>query len=187
MRLASRHAKMGSMDPLLALQRLPRLAERAMRVAIACALTEDRMTPRAIVDRALVDFETSVARLGAVRPALLFAERDRIARELRAFVDGRLAGRLRGLRRSAVIAAGASASPFDLVVRNRPGRIYAVAFRRLPRDGSRLAILQRIRATLQTATRTPIDGVLVYDFSLGKTVLLHQTGAQRMDRYLRAS
>ena len=175
------------MDPLLAAQRLPRLAERAMRSAIAGALIDGRMTPRAIVDRALVAFEAAATRHGGVRPALLFAERDRIARELRAFVDGRLAGRLRALRRGAIVAAGAAATPFDIVVRDRRGRAYAVVLRRLPRDGSRLAILQRIRATFQTATRTPVDGILVYDLSRGTSVLLNQTGAQRVHRYLRAS
>jgi hypothetical protein len=175
------------MDPLLAAQRLPRLAERAMREAIAGALIDRRMTPRAIVDRALVTFEAAVARLGAVRPALLFAERDRIARELRAFVDGRLAARLRALRREAIVATGAAAFPFDVVVRNRRGRAYAVVLRRLPRDGRRLALLQRIRASVETKTRIPVDGILVYDFSRGTAVLLDQTGAQRVHRYLRAS
>lgn len=175
------------MDPLLAAARLPRLAERAMRHAITGALAEGRITPRTIVDRALIGFESVAAQLGVVRPTLLFAERDRIARELRAFVDGRLAGRLRALRRTAIVATGAAAAPFDIVVRNRRGRTYAVVFARLPRDGRRLPLLQRIRATLQTATRTPIDGVLVYDFSRGKTVLLNESGAQRVNRYLRAS
>jgi hypothetical protein len=175
------------MDPLLVVARLPRLAERAMCRAIAEVLATGRMTPRAIVDRALVDFETAVTRRGAVRPALLFIERDRIARELRTFVDSRLARRLRALRRGAIVAAGASAAPYDLVVRNQCGRTYAVVFRRLPRDGRRLALFQRIRAAAQTATRTPIDGILVYDFSRGRTVRLDQTGTQRVDRYLRAS
>jgi hypothetical protein len=178
---------MPAMDSLLVIQRLPRLAERAMRRAISGALTDSRITPRSIVDRALVDFEAAVAQLGTVRPAVLFAERDRIARELRAFVDGRLARRLRALPRSGIVAAGTAALPFDIVVRNRRGGTYAVVFRRLPRDGRRLALLQRIRATLETATRTPVDGVLVYDFSRGRAVLLNQTGAQRVNRYLRAS
>ena len=99
------------MDPLLAAQRLPRLAERVMRSAIAGALSSGRVTPRAIVHRALVDFETAVARLGTVRPALLFVERDRIARELRTFVDSRLAVRLRALRQGAIVAAGAPRPP----------------------------------------------------------------------------
>ncbi|HTX58497.1 MAG TPA: hypothetical protein VMV65_05085 [Alphaproteobacteria bacterium] len=176
------------MDPLLAAERLPRLAERAMRDAIVTCLSMDRLTPRMLVDRALVSFESAVKRaLGAVRPAPLFVERDRIARELRAFVDGRLAARLRALRRADVVAAGSRAAPFDLVVRNRRGRLYAVVFRRLPRDGRRLVLLQRIRTTLQTATRTPVDGVLVYDFSRGAALVLHQAGAQRVHRYLRAS
>lgn len=186
MRLACPRAKITAMDPLLAAARLPRLAERAMRIAIAGALTAGGMTPRAIVDRALIEFEASAAPLGTVRPALLFAERDRIARELRIFVDSRVARRLRAIHRSAVIA-GRAAAPFDIVVRNRRGQTYAVVFRRLPRDGSRLPLLQRMRSAEQTATRTPVDGVLVYDFSRGTTVLLDQTGAQRVHRYLRAS
>lgn len=175
------------MDPLLAAQRLPRLAESVMRSAIAGALSSGRVTPRAIVHRALVDFEAAVARLGTVRPALLFVERDRIARELRTFVDSRLAVRLRALRQGAIVAAEGAAAPFDFVVRNRRGQQYAVVFRRLPRDGRRLVVLQRVRAAVQTATRTPVDGVLVYDLSRGTTVLLNQTGTQRVHRYLRAS
>jgi hypothetical protein len=178
---------MVAMDALLAAQRLPRLAERVMRSTIAGALSSGRMTPRAVVHRALVDFETAVGRLGGVRPALLFVERDRIARELRTFVESRLAGRLRGLRLGAIVAAGVAAAPFDLIVRNRRGQRYAVVLRRLPRDGRRLLLLQRVRAAVQTATRTPVDGVLVYDLSRGTTVLLNQARAQRVHRYLRAS
>ena len=176
------------MDALLAAERLPRIAQRAMRVAIVTCLAEQRMTPRALVDRALVVFEATVnSRLGDVRSALLFGERDRIVRELRSFVDGRLAARLRALRRVDLVAAGSGAAPFDLVVRNRRGRLYGVVFRRLPRDGRRLSLLQRIRAAVRTATRTPVDGVLVYDFSRGSALRLDQAGTQRMDRDLRAS
>lgn len=176
------------MDPLLAAERLPRLAERAMRVAIVTCLTQRRMTPRTLVDRALVAFESAVtSRLGGVRPALLFSERDRIVCELRAFVDGRLAARLRALRRVDLVAVGSRAAPFDIVVRNRRGRLYAVVFRRLPRDGRRLALLQRILAAVQTATRTPVDGVLVYDLSRGAALRLDQARTQRIYRYLRAS
>jgi hypothetical protein len=175
------------MDPLLAAARLPRLAQRAMALAIAGAVSGGGMTPRALVDRALVTFEASVTRLGAVRPTLLFAERDRIARELRVFVDGRLARRLRAQKPDALVAAGRAAAPFDVVVRNRRGATYAVVFRRLPRDGHRLVLLQRIRAVVQTTTRTPVDGVLVYDFSRGTTVRLDQTRSQCVHRYLRAS
>jgi len=155
-----------------------------MRAAILTTLREGRLTPRAVVDRALVQFERAAARLGTVRPALLFAERDRIARELRSFVDGRLAARLRAQPRGA-LRVGADAAPFGLLVRGRRGT-YAVVLRRLPHGGSRLGILQRICA-VQSAMKTPVDGVLIYDFSRGTTLRLHQTGAQRVDRYLRAS
>jgi hypothetical protein len=176
------------MDPLLAVERLPRLSERAMRAAIVTCLTQGQMTPRTIVDRALVTFEAGVlSRLGCVRPALLFSERDRIVRELRSFLDGRLATRLRALRRADVVAAGRAAVPFDIVVRNRRGRLYAVVFRRLPRDGRHLPLLQRIRLASQTTTRTPVHGVLVYDFSRGNALLLGQAGTQRMHCDLRAS
>lgn len=158
-----------------------------MRAAIADALTNGQFTPRGVIDRALVSFEAAVARRGSVRPALLFGERDRIVRELRAFVESRLAVRLRALRRRDVVAAGVAAAPFDALVRNRRGRTYAVVFRRLPGDGRRLAMLQRMRAAVQTETRTPIDGVLVYDFSRATALRLDQAGAQCVYRHLRAS
>jgi len=175
------------MDPILAAQALPRIAERAMRAAILDAVAAGRMTPRSLVDRALVGFERAARRSGALRPAPLFAERDRIARELRAFIDGKLCARLRALRRADVVAIGAPAKPFDLLVRNRRGRLYAVVFRRLPRDGRRLERFARMREAAQQATRTPVYGVLVYDFSRGAALLLNQTGAQGVYRYLRAS
>lgn len=174
------------MDPLLAAKRLPRLAERAMRAAICTACTQVHMTPRSLVDGALVRFEAAARRAGGVRPALLFAERDRIVRELRAFIDGRLAARLRALRRGDMLAIGRRAAPFDMLVRNRRGRVYALLFRRLPRDGRRLELFAKIR-TAAKAARTPVDGVLLYDFSRGVVVRLHQTGPQSVDRYLRAS
>lgn len=158
-----------------------------MRTAIVRSLLAGTMTPRTIVDRALVDFEAAVKRLGTVRPALLFAERDRIARELHAFVASRLARRLRAQRRPAVVAVGRAAAPFDIVIRNRAGASYAVVLRRLPGDGRRLAFLQRVRAATQTTTRKPVDGILVYDFARGTTVLLDQAGSKRVHSYLRAS
>ncbi|MGD0967580.1 MAG: hypothetical protein ABR949_04765 [Candidatus Aquilonibacter sp.] len=174
------------MDTLLAAQRLPRLAERAMRAAIAAALARGQLAPSAVIDRALVTFEAALAGRG-VRPALLFAERDRIVRELRAFLESRLATRLRALPRRSFVASGSAAAPFDALVRNRRGRTYAVVFARLPNDGRRLAILQRMRTAGQTKTRTPIDGVLVYDFSRAVALRLDQAGAQSVHRYLRAS
>jgi hypothetical protein len=175
------------MDPILAAKALPRLAERAMRAAILEALGQGRLTPRSLVDRALVGFERAAQRYGPLRPALLFAERDRIARELRAFIDGRLAARLRALRRDDLIAIGRGAKPFDVLVRNRRGRVYAVVFRRLPRDGRRLERFARMREAAQNATRTPLHGVLVYDFSRGAALLLNESRAQGVYRYLRAS
>lgn len=159
-----------------------------MRHAILQALARGRLTPRVLVDAALVRFERTVARCigGAVRPALLFAERDRIVRELRWFTDGRLAARLRALDRRALVALGSSAAPFDAIVSGSRGR-YGVLFRRLPPDGRRLEILRRARAALQK-TRTPVDGALIYDFVRGRaTLVLNQPGAYRVDRHLRAS
>jgi hypothetical protein len=174
------------MDPLLAAVRLPRLAERAMRAAILGALSQGRMSARSLIDRALVGFEGAARRHARVRPALIFAERDRIVRELRAFVDGRLAARLRAVARRDIVAIGTAAAPFDLLVRNRRGQRFAVLFLRLPRDGRRLELFARIGASAKAA-RTPIDGVLVYDFARGAVVRLHEPSAQRVNRYLRAS
>src|SRR5580704_14048613 len=101
------------MDPILAAERLPKLAARAMRSAIvAAALRPPRggpvrgVTHRSLVNDALIRFERGVQRIASsgIRPALLFAERDRIVRELRAFIDGRLAARLFALRRRDVVA-----------------------------------------------------------------------------------
>jgi hypothetical protein len=179
----------GVIDPILAAGRLPRLAEIAMRDAIVQALARGRLTPRALVDEALMRFERRVARRfgNSVRPALLFAERDRVVRELRAFIDGRLAARLGALHRRSVVATGAAAAPFDAIVRNRRGNAFGVVFRRMPPDGRRLELLRRARTALQTA-RTPIDGVLLYDFVRGSSKLVSdQSGADRVHRYLRAS
>src|ERR1700678_3700574 len=98
------------MDTLLAAQRLPRLAQRAMRAAIAAALGRGQLTPSAAIGRALVRFEAALVNRG-VRPALLFAERDRIVRELRAFLESRLAVRLRALPRRSFVASGSAAAP----------------------------------------------------------------------------
>lgn len=176
------------MDPILAAGRLPRLAELAMRDAIVQALARGRLTPRALVDEALVRFEGAAARrIGSgIRPALLFAERDRIVRELRSFFDGRLSARLCALERRAFVALGAPAAPFDAIVKSRRGS-YGVVFRRLPADGRRLEVLRRARAALQK-TRTPVDGVLLYDFVRSSAKLvLDQPGSDRVYRHLRAS
>ncbi|HEV7178440.1 MAG TPA: hypothetical protein VGN11_01110 [Candidatus Baltobacteraceae bacterium] len=178
------------MDALLAANRLPRLAERAMRGAVLGALARGRLTPRALIDDALLRFERAVGREApdGIRPSLLFGERDRIVRELRGFIDGRLAARLAALRRRDVIAAGRDASPFDLIVRNRHGRQYAVILRRLPPDGRRLELLRRMHVAAQATARIALHGVLVYDFSNGVArLLLDDAGANGVYRHLRAS
>jgi hypothetical protein len=175
------------MDPLLVASRLPLLGERAMRVAIARALSRGRLAARAVIDDALIGFERLVARESGVpvRAALLFAQRDRIAHELRLFSQSRLAARLGALRRNEIVALGRFAAPFDAVVRNDVGRRYGIFLKRLPRDGRRLELLRQMRAAGQTS-RTPVDGVLVYDFCGATARLLDQAGTQCGNRYLRA-
>src|SRR5215469_4869468 len=128
------------MDPILVADRLPKLAERAMRNAIlAQSLVGDRagrrVTPRPLVDDALIRFEAMVARVAhdGIRPALLFAERDRIVRELTRFAAGRLAARLFAVKKRDVVAVASEARPFDAIVRGRRGGLYGVVFRRLAR------------------------------------------------------
>lgn len=157
------------MDPLLAAAALPKLAERAARAAIIWAVERSRMTPRSLINDALVRFERLVQAEApdGLRPALLFTERDRIVRELRGFIDGRLAARLAALRRRDVVATGAEAAPFDLVVRNQRDRCFAVVLRRLPADGRRLDMLMRVQLAACGYKKTPLAGVFVYDFSSG--------------------
>jgi hypothetical protein len=174
-------------DPLVAAGRLPRLAEKAMRGAILHALAH-RCAPATIED-ALLRFEAAVARnLGAsARPALLFAERNRIVRELRVFARSRLAARLGALHAAQFLALGRAAAPFDLIVRSRSGARYAVLLRRMPGDGRRLEMLRRVGQALKS-DRTPLDGVLLYDFVLGRAkLLLDEPRPECMHRHLRAS
>ena len=178
------------MDPLLAANRLPYLAERSMRNAVLAAIDRGRMTPRTLIDEALVRFEHGVGTEApdGIRPSLLFAERDRIVRELRRFIDGRLSARLAALRRCEVIAIGRPAAPFDCIIRNRHGKAYGVLFRRIPAGGQRLEFLRRVRKACEKITRTPLSGVLVYDFTSGANrLVLHDAGAQSVYRHLRAS
>ena len=155
------------MDALLAAQRFPALTLQAMRGAIGTALASRRIAPPVLVGDALIRFERMVAREApdGVRPALLFAERDRIVRELRGFITTRLASRLFTLAGHAVIALEGDAKPFDAVVRNASGEFYAVALRRLPSDGRRLEMLLRIREAAIRYRPHPLHGVVVYDFS----------------------
>ena len=159
-----------------------------MRAAILRALAAGRVNARTVIDDALVGFESAIAHEfgSGVRTALLFMERDRIARELRAFVEGRLAFRLSGLRRNEILALGRRAAPFDALVRNRRGARYGIALRRLPGDARRLELLRRLRVVAITA-RTPLDGVLVYDFGDATVRLLRQAGTEGVYGDLRAS
>jgi len=161
------------MDPILVARRLPQVAARAMRGAIVDALARNRLTPRTLIDDALLRFERSIGSSRSdIRPALLFGERERIVRELRAFIDSRLAARLAALRRGEVVALGNRAAPFDLLIRNRRGRAYAVVLRRLPRDDASLEVLRRIARVAERYEKTPLCGVLVYDFSSGRARLI---------------
>jgi hypothetical protein len=178
------------MDPLLAVNRLPQLAQAAMRSAVLGAALGRRTTPRALIDDALVRFEGAVQgeATDGIRPTLLFSERDRIVRELRTFITSRLAVRLGHLDKREFVALGRAAAPFDAVVRNRAGEVYAVVLRRLPSDGRRLERLRRIGLLAAQWTKSPLRGVLVYDFSTGRTRLVSgDPAAYGVDRNLRAS
>jgi hypothetical protein len=102
-----------------------------------------------------------------VRPALLFAERDRIVGDLQKFVAGRLASRLFAVRRRDVVAVGQEAGAFDAIVRGRRGGIYGVVLRRLARDGKRLEAMRAIRAAAGAYRGESLRGILVYDFATG--------------------
>jgi hypothetical protein len=167
------------MDPLLAVSRLPKLAERAMRAAVVSSLERRPLTPRTLINDALMRFERAVQSEApdGVRPALLFGERDHIVRELRGFIDGRVAARLAALSARDIVAAGERAAPFDAIVRNVLGDCYGVVLRRLPSDGRRLDVLRRIGNAAQRHQRTPLRGVLVYDFTSGSTRLIRDVVA----------
>ena len=161
------------MDPILAANRLPSLAERATRAAIAAhclgRTAGRRVTPRALVNDALIRFERAVQRVAGdgIRPALLFAERDRIVRELRTFAESRLALRLVALHRRDVVAFGEPAHPFDAIVRGRRGGVYGLIFRRLAPGSDRLETMRAMRAAALEYREEPLRGVLVYDLRSG--------------------
>ncbi|MBV8636938.1 MAG: hypothetical protein JO322_02570 [Candidatus Eremiobacteraeota bacterium] len=159
---------------MLAVSRLPKLAQNAMRASVVDALERGRMTPRAVINDALMRFERDVQSEApdGVRPALLFSERDRIVRELRGFIDGRLATRLAALRHRDVFATGGRAAPFDAIVRNRFGHAYAIVLRRIPRDGSRLDLIRRIAKAAEHYGRVRLSGAVLYDFASGSARLI---------------
>ncbi|HTX59338.1 MAG TPA: hypothetical protein VMH02_06620 [Verrucomicrobiae bacterium] len=176
------------MDPLSIALHLPKLAERAMRAAVAAGAGR-AATPRALIEGAQARFERGVAAVAAdgIRPELLFGERDRIVRELRGFVKSRLAVRLFALHRRDVLATAAAAAPFDAILRGRDGKRYALRLCRLETGAPRLEILRRIHDA--AASFVPVlDGVLVYDFTHAAVRLLRlrDAAAQRHDRDLRA-
>ncbi|HTU82332.1 MAG TPA: hypothetical protein VMF61_09390 [Candidatus Acidoferrales bacterium] len=174
---------MERMDPLQLAEQLPRLAERSMRSAILAATASRNrnagsLTARRIVGDALVRFERASLRVASdgIRPALLFAERDRIVKELRRFLESRLAGRLFRIPRRNLLAVGRAAAPFDALVRGRAGGTYGVVFCRLASDGRRLEAMRSIRTSARRAERA-VRGVLVYDFVSGSVRTLR--GAAR--------
>lgn len=163
-----------AMDSLLAADRFPILAERAARRAIAGALAAGRVTPRSLVNEALLRFERAVssASPNGVRPTLLFAERDRIVTELGLFLRSRLAARIFAIRRRDLVAVGRGAAPFDAVVRGHRAELYAVAMRRLPLDARRLEVFRRIREAARLWQPHRLRGVLVYDLGSGRLTRL---------------
>ena len=158
------------MDPLLAADTLPRLADLAMRRAIVAALRAGkRPTLPALVDEALVGFERCVqakARDG-VRPALLFAQRDRVLGAMRAFMALRSTARLFAVHARDVIATGRAAAPFDAVARGRDGRAHAIVIRAVPRDGRRLELFRRIRSGAGLWRKERLASVVVFDLNGG--------------------
>lgn len=168
------------MDALLAAQRFPRLTLLAMRGAIVCALATRRSTPSALVGDALMRFEHAVQRDSSdgVRPALLFAERDRIVREMRVFIAARLAARLFALPRRDLVALGEAARPFDAIVRNARGELHGVICGRLPGDVRRLEWIRRIGEAGYVYRSHRLDGLVIYDFRSGRVRRLTVQGVR---------
>ena len=165
-------------DPVLVAKTLPEFGEAAMRAAVAGALAKrSPVTERWLANEALVRFEAFVQALASegVRPASLFAERDRIVSELRRFAKSRLAARCFGVARRNVLAVGPNALPFDALVRGRDGAPYALALRRLPPGPERLALLPTAHAPANGTWREPLRGVVTYDFLTGKTSVVRFT------------
>ena len=161
------------MDPLLAARRLPALADRAVRDALVGALgSSPTATPAALADDALRRFERAVRSIAprGVRPALLFALRDRIVRTARSC---EASGGIFRVPRRDVVALGALARPFDAIVRGRGGALHAVVWRRLPRDGRRLERLRVARAWAAREHRCgALAGVVLIDLDTGTALAL---------------
>lgn len=167
------------MDALAAAKRLPRVADAAMRNAVIAALASGRKpTLSALVGDALVRFERAVQLKtpDGVRPALLFAQRDRILRGLRAFFELRVATRLFAVRERDRIAIGSAAKPFDAIVRGRDGRFHAIVLRAIPRDGRKLDLFRRVRVAAQNCRTAVIESVVVCDLDGGRSRRLRVEG-----------
>jgi hypothetical protein len=170
-------------DPVLLAKTLPQLGETAMRDAVRHVLLHRNRPPTvsALANEALVRFEALVQAAAAegVRPAALFAERDRIVSELRRFASSRLASRCFGIARRNVLAAGAQARPFDAIVRGRDGAPYGLSLRRLPSGPERLAALPTVTPERTTGRGERISGVVTYDFRTGTTHVVRRDGVRR--------
>jgi hypothetical protein len=184
------------MDPLEAAGRLPHLAQRSMRDAVCAYLgVAGRAPARRLIDSALIRMDRWLER-GESAPGLaplVFAERDRVVREMGTFLASRLASRLFALAPGRVMA-GAHAAPFDAIVGSRAGAFYGIVMRRLEANASRLQTYQRVRSAALACDRD-IAAVVVYDWSSGATRVvsaarrgdrLREAGAKRHDRDLRA-
>ncbi len=163
------------MDPILLAWRLPRFADTALRGSIVAALVAgSRPTQQNLVTDALIRFERIVQAQASdgVRPALLFAQRDRISASLRRFLASRFARRLFALRRREIIAVGRSARPFDALVRGRRGATYAVLIRTLPTGARRLDAYRAIRTAAGARPGRAPTGVVIYDLTDGCAMTL---------------
>jgi hypothetical protein len=153
-----------------------------MRAAVAAVLLQRRMpTERALANEALVRFEALVQGAAAegVRPASLFAERDRIVSELRRFAGSKLAARCFNVARRNVLAAGDRAKPFDALLRGRDGAAYGLALRRLPAGADRLTALANARPQAGGPPAETLRGIVTYDFRSGKTHVVRFERAAR--------
>ncbi len=178
------------MDALLAAEEIPRLADLAMRRAVAAALRGSRRAQLGpVVSDALSRFESAVRRrFAGARPALLFVQRNRIVNGLKAFMGSRAAVRLFAVRRHAVVAAGTDAAPFDAIVRSRDGRLHAVVLRAVPSDSRRLEIYRRVRsAASRRRGAQPLASVTICNLNGGPARTLYDPGAKGHDRDLGAS
>ncbi len=180
------------MDPLIAVLRLPRVADAAMRNAILTTIGRGRRPPAGeLVGEALVRFERAIQMKApdGIRPALLFAQRDRILTGLRRFLELRIAGRLFAVRPRDIVAIGGGAKPFDVVVRGKDGKVHAVIFRAIPRDGRKLELFRRVRTAAQRYRAATLESVIVCDLEGGRSRRLGLAGdsdAQGHYRDLRA-